>query len=112
MPLITLGNSSVFEFWVTNLAENYICHTYIANNHSLSDSGLVTCFLPPPTDNTSSTIIGWNIDGMRTNFDKVKLLVNRIKPSHNNVMSYVICETNVTEFEAQPFNLSGIISLF
>ena len=66
----------------------------------------ISSFNETTTANNSSTLICWNIDGMRTNFDKVKILVSKIEPSVH-VMAYVICETNTTEFEAQPFNLQG-----
>ena len=55
------------------------------------------------------TLIGWNIDGLRSNFDKFCLFVNNISSTTHNtrITGYVICETNVTETESRPFYITG-----
>lgn len=52
-------------------------------------------------------LIAWNIDGLRTNFDKFCMFNNSINLHSRCITAYVLCETNVTYFEAQPFHLSG-----
>ena len=58
------------------------------------------------SNNNGSIFIGWNIDGLRSNFDKFRLFVNNISTS-TTIAGYILCETNVTEFESLPFYLVG-----
>ena len=59
-------------------------------------------------------LISLNIDGLRSNFDKFQIFVNTVSSYStyysNNITGYVLCETNVTEFESQPFYLDGYIT--
>ena len=52
------------------------------------------------------SIIGLNIDGIRTNFDKLKILNSKLLTCEN-VAGYFLCETNVTEYESESFYLEG-----
>ena len=48
-----------------------------------------------------------NIDGVKTNFNKFKILNNRFGNLHINILSFILCETNVTEEESEPYYLEG-----
>ena len=52
-------------------------------------------------------LIAWNIDGLRSNFDKFCMFNKSINLQNRCVTAYVLCETNVTDFESQPFHLYG-----
>ena len=54
----------------------------------------------------SCSFVSLNVDGMRTNFNKVKILNNEFN-TENQICGYFICETNVTEDEAQTFFIDG-----
>ena len=55
-----------------------------------------------------SSFVGLNIDGVRTNFDKFRVLDNKLRNHLNeNVIGYFLCETNVTESESDTFYLDG-----
>ena len=53
------------------------------------------------------SFIGLNIDGIRTNFDKLKILNSKLLTCSENVAGYFLCETNVTDYESHSFNLEG-----
>ena len=62
------------------------------------------------TTDKGSIIISWNVDGIRSNFDSIILLDRRLKTTNDNninILGYVLCETNVTEFQSNPFYLNG-----
>ena len=52
------------------------------------------------------SIIGLNIDGIRTNFDKLKIMNSKLLTCEN-VAGYFLYETNVTEYESESFYLEG-----
>ena len=52
-----------------------------------------------------ASLVGLNIDGVRTNFDQFKIIHNELNSTSNNVLGYFISETNVTDSESQTFYL-------
>ena len=52
------------------------------------------------SDNFSTSLVGVNIDGVRTNFDKFKIFSRDL----DKVLGYFICESNVTECESKTFS--------
>ena len=55
------------------------------------------------SDNFTTSLIGLNIDGVRTNFDNFKIFTRNL----DKILGYFICESNVTEHESQIFFLEG-----
>ncbi|NRB81950.1 MAG: hypothetical protein HRU38_25385 [Saccharospirillaceae bacterium] len=56
--------------------------------------------------NNNFSLISLNIDGCRTNFDKFKLMHNSIRQAKINVSCYILCETNVSQEQSDPFYLN------
>ena len=50
--------------------------------------------------------IGLNIDVIKLNFSKLKTLDYQTNEARH-ILGYIICETNVTDFESQPFYIKG-----
>ena len=102
---------SPFEFYEKNIME--FIPDVDGLSEQLSDCSMILnscCYLNQEdykqirnSDNFSTSLVGVNIDGVRTNFDKFKIFSRDL----DKVLGYFICESNVTEYESQIFFLEG-----
>ena len=52
-------------------------------------------------------MLGLNIDGFKSNFDKFRVFDNQLKSAKINFSCYILYETNVTQHESEPFFISN-----
>ncbi len=55
----------------------------------------------------SAYFMSLNLDGVKSNFDKFRILRNQLCDKSNNIYGYFLCETNVTDQESQPYFIDG-----
>ena len=105
---------SPFEYYEKNIVDFIPEADYL--NDSIQQCSLLlnTCKYLKMDDligtnqhNCFPSFIGLNVDGIRTNFDKLKIFNSTLLNYGENVAGYFLCETNVTEHESKPFYLEG-----
>ena len=103
-----------FEFYEKNLMELIPSADSLSDQLQICNSILNSCHYMTEEDYISSNqseffdagLVSINIDGARTNFSKLEVF-NRVFNVNNRIVGYFICESNVTEHEAQTIFLEG-----
>jgi len=101
-----------FDFYDKNFAEFLPDVDNLSDQISICNSVLKSCRYFNKNDfvssinSTQNNFMGLNIDGVRTNFDEF-LIFNREFNSDKRMGGYFLCETNVTDVEAQTFYIEG-----
>ena len=83
--------------------DNFISNSFILNNCKYYD---IPQFVNLAV-NDNFLLVGLNIDGLKTNFDKFKIFNQTLITSKVKATCFTFYETNVSEIESSPFYLDG-----